>query len=156
MLNFYNRTWKRARDFLSTVFTRKSKYYYIELKISKTSMLLITISKWNLFEMYSKSYSQISWWQHAFYRVLIHKDHKKYLKFQWLFYLAFQERKKKNIINFLECQMDILRQCLFLQKLENPSFHFCKNKACCRLHLLMIHICKAQQKSSVINMLMQQ
>ena len=80
-------------------------------------MLLITISKWNLFMDVFKTIQLNCWMasvdlKDAFYSVPIHKDHQKYLKFEWL----------EKIYKFLGMPNGYSEAIRIFTKILKPSF----------------------------------
>ena len=132
-------------DFLSTVFTRKKKNGNI-----RTILNLKCLNKhvtYNNFKM--ESTIQSDCWmtsvdlKDAFYSVPIHKDHQKYLKFKSL---------EKNY-TFLGMSKRYSEAIRISTKILKPPFSVLRKQGS---RLLMTHIYKVQQKSSVIKTLMQQ
>ena len=129
-------------DFLSAVFTRKKKdgnmptilnLKYLQKHVTYNHFKIESLQ--DVFKIIQSNCWMASVeLKDAFYNVPIHNDHQKYLKFQWL----------EKLYKFLE-----------MPNGYSKAMHVF-TKILCRSHLVMTHIYKVQQKSSVTKMLMQQ
>ena len=129
-------------DFLSAVFTRKKKDGNMRTILNfKFLNKHVTDNHFKMeFLQDVLKIIQPSCWmasidlKDAFFSVPIHKSHRKYLKFKWL----------GKIYKYLGMPNGYSEGMRIFTKILKPPFLFCKNKVCCRSHLLMTDIYKVQ------------